>query len=251
MGALFLRDHGFRALKPSQNSRRIIQLSVIASLVLIATAIWFWGANEVRGNATAVFCLTLIGGVYLMLANKIFPWLGLDIRDDAVERRNPAATIALAGALLSVAVIYAAGNLGEGPSYLENFFSAALGIGGLLVAWLVLECGAHVSVSIAEERDLASGIRFGGFLLAAGFICARAVAGDWHSTTATVHDFFHDGWPAAALCFPAVLSEWWLRPNRLRPFPSWPTHGLLPALVYLAVAGAWLWHLGKWEGMPL
>src|SRR5262249_25610457 len=42
-----------------------------------------------------------------------------------------------------------------------------------------MELGAKVSISIAEERDLASGLRMCGFLLGSGLILGRAEAGDW------------------------------------------------------------------------
>jgi hypothetical protein len=103
---------------------------------------------------------------------------------------------------------------------------------------------------IAEERDLASGLRLCGFFLAIGLVLGRAVAGDWHSPAATIQDFGHDGWPAAIVCAVALPIERFARPNRRRPFPPWPSYGLLPALLYLALAGGWLWHLGAWEGMP-
>ena len=55
---------------------------------------------------------------------------------------------------------------------------------------------------------------------------------------------------AAVLWAIALVIERLLRPSRRRPFPAWPSCGLLPALFYLALAAAWLWHLGAWEGMP-
>jgi hypothetical protein len=219
-------------------------------LLLIASALWFWGAKEVRGNVGSVCFLTLIGGVWLGFANLLFSWFGLSIHEDALERRNPAALIALVCALFSTAITFAAGNLGEGPSYSENIFCAALATGGLFLLWLVLELGGRVSASIAEERNLASGLRFGGLLLAWGLILGRAVTGNWHSATSAVSDFFHDGWVAAIICLVAVIVELLLKPSRMRPFPSWPACGLVPALLYLAFATVWLWHLGRWEGMP-
>lgn len=169
--------------------------------------------------------------------------------DDAIERRNGAALVGFVGAMLGMALIYAAGNLGEGPSYEENFFSAGLGAAGFFLLWMILEIGGKVSMSIAEERDVASGIRFGGFALAIGLIIARAVAGNWHSVSDTVHDFITDGWTAAALCGVAILVERIFRPTARVPQGSigW---AVLIALVYLSAAMAWLIHLGRWEGMP-
>jgi hypothetical protein len=229
---------------------RIFGFSVVASLLLIAAVLYRWSAVDVRTDGGEILFLTFGGAVWLLLATKIFTWLGLSFRDDVMERRNAAALVALCGALVSAAIIYAGGSIGEGPSYWENVFSVALAGTGFFVIWVLLELVGKVSLSIAEERDFASGIRLGGFLLAAGLVLGRAVAGDWHSEEATMQDFIHDGWPAAVLLVFALLIERMARPNRQRPFPAWPSHGLFLALLYLSFAAAWLWHLGAWEGMP-
>ncbi|HWD92774.1 MAG TPA: hypothetical protein VG938_10530 [Verrucomicrobiae bacterium] len=151
--------------------------------------------------------------------------------------------------MVSLALIYVGGSVGEGPSYAENVFSVGLASAGFFVFWTALEIGGRVSVSIAEERDLASGIRLSGFLLSIGLVLGRAVAGDWHSASETIRDFIQDGWPAVVLCLVAVTIERFMRPNRQHPFRTWPKYGLLPVLVYMVLAGAWLLHLGAWEGM--
>jgi uncharacterized membrane protein YjfL (UPF0719 family) len=230
--------------------RWVFGLCVASSLIMVAVALHLWGATEVRANTGEVVFLTIVAAFGLVLATKLFSWLGLSVRDDAIERRNVAALIALSGAVIAVVVTYIGGSLGEGPSYWNNVFSAALGTGGLIILWLFLELGAGISVSIAEERDVASGLRMCGFLLASGLVLGRAVAGDWHSESATARDFARDGWPAGVLWTIAVVIERLARPRRQCPIPVWPSCGLLPALLYLALAAAWLWHLGAWEGMP-
>ena len=194
-----------------------------ASVALIAGALWKWGAVEVRGHSGEVFFLTFLGIIWLIVSLHIFPWFGLCIADDVIERRNLAALIALLGATLAVATLYAAGNLGEGPSYWNNIFSAALGTTGFFGLWFVLELGGHVSVSIAEERDLASGVRFGGFVLAVGLILGRAVAGDWHSESATVRDY---GGPSGHFASGGAFARTWLRgtpcQTRTDSLAPWP-----------------------------
>lgn len=225
-------------------------LCVAGSLIMVAVALHLWGAAEIRADAGEVFYLTAMGTVWLILATLLFSWLGLSLRNDVTERKNMAALVALCGAIIGVSFIYAGGSIGEGPSYWNNIFSAGLGTAGLLVFWILLEVGARVSRSIAEERDLASGLRLGGFLLAIGLMLGRAVAGDWHSEGATIRDFIHDGWPAAVLFAIALFIERFARPSRHRPFPAWPGYGVLPALLYLVFGATWVWHLGPWEGMP-
>ena len=222
----------------------------LGCLLFVALALHFWGAAEIRAEFSEVFFLTFACAIWLMFARKLFAWFGLGFRDDAVERRNPAALVALCGAIIAAALLYAGGSIGEGPSYLNNVFSVGIAAAAFLAFWVLLEIGASVSVSVAEERDLASGIRLAGFLLSVALVLARAVAGDWHSESATVRDFINDGWPAAVICIIAVPVEHFTRPNRQHPFRAWVSYGLLPALFYVGLAVIWLWHLGAWEGMP-
>lgn len=224
-------------------------LSYGICLAVIAGAIWLWGAVEVRGHAGVVAVLTLLGFFWLVLSTFVFNWFGLSVVEDAVERRNGAALVGFIGAIVGMALIYAAGNLGEGPSYAENFFSAGLGAMGFFVLWLILEIGGKVSKSIAEERDVASGIRLCGFTLAIGLIIARAIAGDWHSASDTVHDFLNDGWLATALCGGAIFIERAFRPT-VRVPRGCVSLAVFIAALYLAFAAAWVFHLGRWEGMP-
>lgn len=239
-----------RLRRSSENFLLWLVGCAVISLAIIVASLWYWGAKEVRGNPGEVLFLTGVGVVWLLVAGTLYSWFGLGIRDDVWERQNSAAAIALACALIATAVVFAAGNLGEGPSYWENIFSAGLATGTLFAFWLAHEWVAHVSVSIAEERDLASGLRFGGVLLAWGLILGRAATGNWHSAAATTGDFIRDGWPAAILCIGALGVELLLKPSRLRPFPCWCTAGFLPAMTYLVLAYLWLRHLGPWEGMP-
>jgi len=229
---------------------RLIYILVFAlSLLLAGAAVQKWGAAELRANFTGVAFITLIALPWLIAATMLFAWFGLSLRDDVAERKNTAALVALCGALAGVAFTYIGGNLGEGPSYWNNFYSVGLATIGFFGLWLVLEIVANVSISVAEERDLASGVRLGGLLLAMGLVLGRAVAGDWHSTEGTFHDFVHDGWPAGLLCVLAIPVEFADRPSRHRPFPSWLSAGLLPAVGYLVLAAGWLWWVGRWEGM--
>ena len=118
---------------------------MVAGLALIAAALHFWGAQEIRADIGEVVFLTLMGGVWLLLCQGLFSWLGLSARDDAVERQNPAALAAVCGGLLSVACIYAGGSIGEGPSYANNVFSVPLAAAVFFVLWFFFEVCTRVS----------------------------------------------------------------------------------------------------------
>jgi len=238
------------AFRKSKTFACVTRLCFGASLLLIASGLWRFGAVEVRGHLDQVFWLSLVGLVWLFVFSRLFSWLGLSIADDVIERRNPAALAGLCGAILALALIYVGGSLGEGPSYWNNIFSAGLGTLVFFLLWFLLELFGRGSDSIAEERDLASGIRLCGFLLAEGLILGRAVAGDWHSESSTVHDFAQDGWPAAALTSFALGVESLARPNRTALVRPWFSYGLGPSFVYVAIATARIYQLGRWEGLP-
>lgn len=250
MAILHQNTLGIRWVRFAMLARWTIRFCLAAMLCFIFFALHKWGAAEVRTSVEDILFLTGLGAIWLVISKGLFAWMGVGSRDDAVERRNPAALVAICGGIISVALIYAGGQLGEGPSYWNNIFSAGLGTAGLFLLWMLLELGSHVSVSITEERNFASGLRLCGFVLAVGLIFGRAVAGDWQSESATLHDFFRDGWPAIGILFLALVIEWLTRPNAMRPFPSWPRYGLMPAVLYVGLALAWLLHLGRWEGMP-
>ena len=203
-----------------------------------------------RGHPDEVLFLTFVGSMWLSGARWLFSWLGISARFDAIERTNPAALVLTGSATLSIAIIFAAGNLGEGPSYSNNYFSAAVGTIGFFLLWLAIEVIAKVSIPVAEERDLASGLRMSVFFLAAALIFGRSIAGDWHSYSGTIRDFLCDSWPVTVLFVMGCFFETRLRPSRQHPFPCWSTSGLIPAALYLSISLVWLWKLGKWEGMP-
>ncbi len=233
-----------------QAARWVLRGCFLLGFGIIGGFVHFWGAGEARASVSETVAITIVGCVWLLLVSRLFAWLGLSARDDALERRNVAALAAICAAILAAALAYGGGNIGEGPSYWNNIFSGGLGTCGLLGSWIILELGGRVSSSITEERDLAAGLRFCGFLLATGLICGRAVAGNWHSEADTVRDFIHDSWPAVGLSVVAPGLERLLRPSKRKPVRSAALCGVLPAMLYLAVAILWLCHLGAWEGYP-
>src|SRR5580765_3875842 len=167
-------------------------ICAVAALTFVAISLEFWGAAEIRATVSELFFLTLVAVVWLILMTKLFPWFGLSLRDDAVERKNPSALIAICGAVLALGLIYAGANVGEGPSFTNNFFCDAIGTASFFLLWFFLELFGKFSRSITEDRDLATGLRTFGLLLAFGLMIGRALAGDWHSEEATVRDFIRD-----------------------------------------------------------
>lgn len=63
---------------------------------------------------------------------------------------------------------------------------------------------------ILIARDIGSGIRFGGYLVASGLILARASGGDWFGFLPTITDFA-DGWVILPLTIVYILIELYYR----------------------------------------
>lgn len=183
----------------------------------------------------------------MAVAGLVMRLLGVSVRDDAVERRNPATAVVACGALVGVTLCFAGGNIGPGPTVWTTFGPAAMATGALLLLWLVVELASGVSDSVAIDRDLASGVRLGAMLVACGLVLGRAVAGRWESAGEMFDDFIREGWPAAALAFAAAAVHVMLAPTSY--VPRWPVvpAGLMPAALYLAASVAWVVELGWWK----
>jgi uncharacterized membrane protein YjfL (UPF0719 family) len=242
-----LRSSSISKLGAAPGQRLPLYMALLLSLTCLCLAARFLTAKEVRESGTYIVLVILLGGAQLVFTSLVFPWLGIGLRQDAFEGRNPAAMLALSGAFVGVALIYIGASVGEGPSFWNNIFGTALGLLTWFTLWLFLTLGAGVNSSVTEERDVATGARLAGFLISSGLVLARALAGDWHSAAATVHDFAREGWPALLLLVLAILVELGLRPWPGRRIGPFTTYGLIPAMLYLCLGIAWTLHLGLWE----
>lgn len=210
-------------------------------------ALRFGGASEIRSTSPLQLAVTLFGVAWVAITAKCFDLLGVSVRDDAVERRNPAALAGCAGATIGVAFLYAGGSIGEGPSLWNKVFSAGIATAAWLTVWAWLEAAGRVSQAVCVERDLASGLRLGGFLAAEGLILGRAVAGTWVSAGSTVADAVRDGWPCLPLLAVAVAVEKRRQPKLEAPVPSPWRDGVVPGVFHFCAAVLYVLWLGKWK----
>jgi uncharacterized membrane protein YjfL (UPF0719 family) len=224
--------------------------TLVLSVGLVMPVAWYWSAKEIRHGQPYMWLVMVMGGACLIVCSGLCGWFGISVREDACERRNAAATVALCGALLGGAFIYCGSITGEGPSFWNNAFSVALGSAVWFALWFGADAVSGVTRAVTEDRDTASGVRFGAYLLAQGLVLGRALAGDWHSAAATTRDLMRDGWPALVLLVLATIVDRTLKPTPSNPFPSWGTRGLPLAAIYFGIAAAWLARLGWWEGAP-
>ncbi|MCC6407078.1 MAG: hypothetical protein IT453_07925 [Planctomycetes bacterium] len=224
--------------------KRALQWSGLQAVAVVYVVLELWSASDVRDDARYLYMYSAIGGAWIGLAMLFTPLFGLSTVDDVVERRNPAAALALLGLPFAIALAYAGGNIGDGPGWWVVFFSS--GVATLVLALLVtssLSLG-RAADSLTVERDVATGVRFALVSIAEGLVLGRAAAGDWVSAEATLIDLAARGWPALVLGAVAVVLDRGLRPTPESPRRSVFACGVVPGLALLAAACVWVVRLG-------
>lgn len=225
-------------------SRRVMALAPIASAVVLFLVLRTLASFDVRDDARYLLFYMLLGAAWVGLVTTFLPLVGISARDDVIERGNPGAASAIAGAIVGATLCYAGGNVGDGPGWWVVVFAAALATAPWFALWLALDGVSGVGDAITIDRDRASGVRLAGFLIACGLILGRAVAGDWVSIIATVNDVLVVGSPTLVLLGLAALVERSSRPTLSRPQPGIAMFGMLPAVAYVVAAVAYVLALG-------
>jgi hypothetical protein len=229
-------------------TRAALAITPPLCLLILLPFLLHTAAHEVTDDAKYVLLFEALGGAWLGLTAILCSLLGIGPRDDAIERRNPAAAIAVIGAMLGGTLIYAGANIGEGATIWMTIGPATLASAAWFAMWGMTEGFVGLSDTIVIDRDVASAVRLAALLIACGAILGRSVAGDYHSADATLRDFLVQGWPAAVLFVVAGCAHDFLRPTPERPRPLIGLAGLVPGLTYLLVAAVVLMVLGPWEG---
>ncbi len=186
----------------------LLCLSIV--LIVLATAS---DPATVRGHEDYM-TLFIVGAVPWVVFPAIFGgFFGISFRDDAIERRNTPAAIALTGAMLGFTCCYAGSNIGSGDTIWTTIVPALLSAVALFICWFLVELIARASETITIERREPAAWILGGFLTLAGVNFGWAMTGDWKSLDATMTDFFHRAWPTALLM---ILTIFALRRERAR-----------------------------------
>lgn len=226
-------------LTSSAGSRSLLGLTPVASAAAMLLVLRAAASQDVRNDPFYLVFYELLGMAWLSAAAALFPFLGINARDDALQRGNSAATWAVSGAVLGVTLCFSGGNIGDGPGVQVVFAAAGLSTLTLFLLWFALEWLGGLSEKITVERDLSCGVRLGGFLVACGLILGAGVAGDWVEGR-LLPDFIRFCWPVLILLAAAILVELQLRPSSLRK----PAVSALPAAVYVAIAAGYVFALG-------
>ena len=216
--------------------RGLLLMAPVVSSGLLLAALTTVSAQDVRDQPVYVVLYVLFGEAWVALALQALPLIGVSYRDDVLERGNRAAAVVVAAAVVALTLCFIGGNVGDGPGWWVVAFSAGLATAALLAIWLLLEMVAGISDAVTIDRDLATGVRVGAFLLACGLVFGRAAAGTWVSTAATIRDFGLIAAPAVVLLVAAAAIERVAQPRPERARPSLLLYGVVPALMYVNVA---------------
>jgi hypothetical protein len=195
-------------------------ISPIICLTIIYFVLQNWSDPQtVRGHADYV-SLFMAGGALWVLGSLVLArMMGISARDDAIERRNPAATAVIVGAMLGHTLCYAGSNIGSGSTIWTTLLPAIVASGTLMVLWMLIELVTRVSEAITIDRDISCAFALAGFLVFSGLDLGWAMSGDWHDWQSTLVDFARRGWPAAAFAFAAIFAIQIWKP-RCTPLPT-------------------------------
>jgi len=240
----YARGLGTSRLGASMAPRTLLMILPPIALAGLWQALATDAAIDVRTDGRYQFLFVAMGSIWVLWMPRALSLIGVSYRDDALERRNVSAAIAIAGTVAGLAILFTGSNMGEGPSIWNTVETALAATAVLFSAVLVLALTTAVGDTISIERDMSAGVRFAGWIAASSLVLARASAGDWVSDEAMVVDLVSVGWPVLAFLVVAVALELVFRPRLSMPRPSPILAGVVPAALYLAASLAYVATVG-------
>ncbi len=182
----------------------------LAALAGIFAVLKTGASFDVRESVVYLVFYMVLGAAWVFWALRLNIIFGVSLRDDALERRNPAAAVLIIATVLAQAAIYAGGNVGDGPGWWIVALAALFAGGIWFLLWWLVEAALVVSERVTVGRDLPVAVRLGGYMVAAGMLCGRGVAGDWVSFANMLAEFA-DVWVLMPLTLAAIGVELVLR----------------------------------------
>ena len=200
-----------------------------------------YSAATVRSDNLWVLGYFVFGAAWIGASQFAFGLLGIAMRDDVIERRNPSAAWVTAAQLLAGTFCIAGANVGNGPGPEVVAFCALLSTVTLLLVWLLFDAIASASETITVERNSAAGIRVAGWLTAVGMVCGASVTGDWRGASRTLSESAHYIWPMVLFSFLVASFERTVgkRPALADRLKAGASATLAAVSVALAVAYVW------------
>ena len=237
-----------RSFRSSRGRRVLAIVPLVLVFVLLIVLRTLADPVYVAGKLDYTLLCTAGGVAWIFVGASAFALLGVSVRDDALERTNPAAIAAITGAMTGIMLVYAGSNVGNGPTIWTTLLPAFVATLALFVTWGLLESVTDTAEAITVERDVATGVRLGAFLACAGAVFGRAMAGDFDEQVGyagTFADFARVAWPVVALVPVMVVLHHVTRPSPSRPSPSVVAAGWIPAAALVALTLVYILALGK------
>src|SRR5688572_15559938 len=232
-------------LNADSKSQALLLFSPLATLLLLLLVLQTLADPVyVAGHLDYTLLFLAGGALWIFVASEAFPLMGVSVLDDAMRRHNPAAAVAVSGGVFGVMLAYAGSNIGNGPTIWTTLVPAFVATVVLLVLWFILELTGGAFEAITLDRDVAAGIRLAAFLMCAGAILGRAMAGDWLDWNSTFQEFIALGWPAALLVPAMTMMNRRYAPTPQMPHPDPGKCGVTPALVLVVLTAVYLVYLG-------
>lgn len=249
--ALFLWARWFLQLRTSGLAPvPRIQRVVLGIFLPLTCAVFLYlvlarlSSADVRSDMETIAQYLALGLAWIAGTVWVFGFLGVSMRDDVIERRNPAAGFVLAGQLIAATCCFAGANIGDGPGAEVVLFCATLATLFVLLLWLVFDRIAWITDAVTIERNVFTGMRVAGWLAATGIVAGGAVAGDWHSAGSTLRDFVSYAWPAAlATILVALFERNWGKHSSIAGSNRAVSSGLA-ALAYVVLAALYVYKRG-------
>jgi hypothetical protein len=249
IGAAQWYSRGLRIarLGASMGSIALLLVAPLAALAFLWIVLASAAAVEVRTDVRYQILFVAMGTIWAFVLPRALAFVGVSYSQDALERRNPSAAVAIAGAVVGLVLLFTGSNMGEGPSIWNTVATALAATAALASVVLALALGASLGDSIAVERDLATGVRLAGLLAGCGIVLGRAAAGNWVSAQAMITDLAALGWPVVVLLAAAIALEQVLRPRVANPSPPVVAAGVLPAAAYVTLSLLYVAVLPGWR----
>lgn len=221
------------SLGPRRHPGRHAWLVPVGVGAIVFSVLRTIAASDVRDAPVYLFQYLVMGMSWVVLAAYVFSYLGISLRDDLLERANPAALPASMGLYFGVALAFAGANVGEGPGWWVVVASAFVATLGFLAASMIVSAFGRVHEEVSVERDLGAGVHAAGVFLALGIVAGRGAAGNWEGAGPMVADFFAHAWALAPL---AIVGALVARGIARQPRPARVASGLVSATAHVTAA---------------
>src|SRR5687768_11226413 len=106
-----------RAIGGTAPSRAPLMVAPLLAAVLLFIVLRRFASHDVRAAGTYLTFYIVLGAGWVGVGAVSLAWLGVSPRLDALERRNAAAAVAVAGAVVGLTLAFAGGNVGDGPGW--------------------------------------------------------------------------------------------------------------------------------------